>query len=69
MSLEWLLTSDPQLSPLITDQSEETAALVDLVESGAGLLRTVDGLFRDMRILSDVGASVNGEFIHDQCQS
>ena len=40
--------------PLTTDQSEETAALVDLVESGAGLLRTVDRLLRDMKILSAV---------------
>ncbi|XP_064384761.1 uncharacterized protein LOC135333677 isoform X2 [Halichondria panicea] len=36
------------------DQSEETAALVDLVENGANLLRAVDCLLRDMRTLSGV---------------
>ena len=41
-----------------TDQSEETAALVDLVDNGANLLRTVDCLLRDIRTLS----GVSGEF-------
>ncbi|XP_064389780.1 uncharacterized protein LOC135337741 isoform X5 [Halichondria panicea] len=36
------------------DQSEETAALVDLVDNGANLLRTVDCLLRDIRTLSGV---------------
>ncbi len=43
--------------PLIlndTDQLEETAALVDLVENGANLLRAVDCLLRDIRTLSGV---------------
>ena len=50
------------LSPLVTDQLEETAALVDLVESGVNLLKTVDCVFRDLQTLSAVGACVNGEF-------
>ncbi len=37
-----------------TDQSEETAALVDLVENGANLLRAVDCLLRDIHTLSEV---------------
>ena len=37
-----------------TDQSEETAALVDLVENGANLLRAVDCLLRDIHTLSGV---------------
>ena len=37
-----------------TDQSEETAALVDLVENGANLLRAVDCLLRDIHTLSAV---------------
>ena len=37
-----------------TDQSEETAALIDLVENGANLLRAVDRLLRDMHTLSGV---------------
>ena len=41
-----------------TDQSEETAALVDLVENGANLLRAVDCLLRDIHTLS----GVSGEF-------
>ncbi|XP_064385034.1 uncharacterized protein LOC135333939 isoform X4 [Halichondria panicea] len=36
------------------DQSEETAALVDLVENGANLLRAVDCLLRDIHTLSGV---------------
>ncbi len=43
--------------PLIlndTDQLEETAALVDLVENGANLLRAVDCLLRDIHTLSGV---------------
>ncbi|XP_064389781.1 uncharacterized protein LOC135337743 [Halichondria panicea] len=36
------------------DQSEETAALVDLVDNGANLLRVVDCLLRDIRTLSGV---------------
>ncbi|XP_064384980.1 uncharacterized protein LOC135333886 isoform X2 [Halichondria panicea] len=36
------------------DQSDETAALVDLVENGANLLRTVDCLLRDIHTLSGV---------------
>ncbi len=42
-----------------TDQSEETAALVDLVENGANLLRTVVSLLRDINTLN----AVNGECI------
>ncbi len=37
-----------------TDQSEETAALVYLVENGANLLRVVDCLLRDIHTLSGV---------------
>ncbi len=37
-----------------TDQSDETAALVDLVENGANLLRVVDCLLRDIHTLSGV---------------
>ncbi|XP_064389765.1 uncharacterized protein LOC135337740 isoform X3 [Halichondria panicea] len=41
------------------DQSEETAALVDLVENGANLLRAVDCLLRDIHTLSGVsGGSI-----------
>ncbi|XP_064385076.1 uncharacterized protein LOC135333972 [Halichondria panicea] len=36
------------------DQSDETAALVDLVENGANLLRAVDCLLRDIHTLSGV---------------
>ena len=36
----------------VTDQSEETAALVDLVENGANLLRSVDSLLKDIHTLS-----------------
>ena len=42
------------MSPLTTDQSEETDALVNLVESGADLLKTVSCLLRDMQTLSVV---------------
>ena len=42
------------MSPSTTDQAEKIAALVDLVESGTGLLRTVDYLLRDMQTLSVV---------------
>ena len=35
-----------------TDRSEETVALVDLVENGANLLRAVDCLLRDIHTLS-----------------
>ena len=38
------------------DQSEETAALVDLVESGASLLRTVNNLLEDLQTLSAVNS-------------
>ena len=41
-----------------TDQSEKTAALVDLVENGANLLRAVDCLLRDIHTLS----GVSGEY-------
>ncbi len=41
-----------------TDQSEETAALVDLVESGANLLRTVDSLLKDVQRLTEIGLSM-----------
>ena len=37
-----------------TDQSKETAALVDLVKNGANLMRAVDCLLRDIRTLSGV---------------
>ncbi len=37
-----------------TDQSEETAALVDLVEDGANLLRAVDCLLRDIHTVNGV---------------
>ncbi|XP_064385255.1 uncharacterized protein LOC135334125 isoform X2 [Halichondria panicea] len=40
-----------------TDQSEETAALVDLVENGANLLRAVDCLLRDIHTLSGVSGN------------
>ncbi|XP_064384780.1 uncharacterized protein LOC135333688 [Halichondria panicea] len=39
------------------DQSEETAALVDLVENGANLLRAVDCLLRDIHTLSGVSGN------------
>ncbi|XP_064384748.1 uncharacterized protein LOC135333670 isoform X2 [Halichondria panicea] len=39
------------------DQSEETAALVDLVENGANLLRAVDCLLRDIHTLSAVSGN------------
>ncbi|XP_064385275.1 uncharacterized protein LOC135334138 [Halichondria panicea] len=39
------------------DQSEETAALIDLVENGANLLRAVDRLLRDMHTLSGVSGN------------
>ena len=35
-----------------SDQSEETAALADLVENGANLLRSVDCLLTDIHTLS-----------------
>ena len=38
------------------DQSEETAALVDLVESGASLLNTIDSLLKDIYTLSEIAA-------------
>ena len=44
-----------------TDQSEETAALVDLVENGANLLRAVDCLLRDIHTLSGVSGEFNSE--------
>ena len=48
-----------------TDQSDETAALVDLVENGANLLRAVDCLLRDIHILS----GVSGEFtLSESCR-
>ncbi len=37
-----------------TDQSEETAALVDLVDNGANLLKAVDCLLRDIHTLNGV---------------
>ena len=39
---------------VLTDQSEKVAALEDLVEGGANLLRTVDGLLRDIQTLGDI---------------
>ncbi|XP_064404111.1 uncharacterized protein LOC135349511 isoform X2 [Halichondria panicea] len=39
------------------DQSDETAALVDLVENGANLLRAVDCLLRDIHTLSGVSGN------------
>ncbi len=50
----FMISSVSSHSQWYTDQSEETAALVDLVENGANLLRAVDCLLRDMRTLSGV---------------
>ncbi len=50
-----------------TDQSEETAALVDLVENGANLLRAVDSLLRDIRTLSGVSGEYNYTLLSEPC--
>ena len=42
-----------------SDQSEMSAALIDLVESGANLLRAVDCLLRDMQTLSTLSSELN----------
>ena len=47
-----LISLSPDLND--TDQSEETAALVDLVETGANLLRTVDSLLKDVRTFNEI---------------
>ncbi len=51
------LTSLDNLLPCIlngTDQSEETAALADLVEIGASLLNTVNYLLKDVHAVSKI---------------
>ncbi len=42
-----------------TDLSEETAALVDLVENGAYLLRTVDSILKDVNTVSEISGSIS----------
>ena len=39
---------------ILTDQSEETAALTDLVDSGANLLKTLEHLLKDIQMLDDI---------------
>ena len=39
---------------LLVEQSEKIAALEDLVEGGANLLQTMDGLLEDIRALGDI---------------
>ncbi len=41
----------------VADQSEETATLVDLVESGANLLNTVNYLLKDVCTVSEISGS------------
>ena len=41
---------------IYVDQSEKTAALVDLVESGTSLLKTIDSLLKDINTISDIDA-------------
>ena len=51
-----LISLSPGLND--TDQCEETAALVDLVESGASLLRTMDSLLNDVHRLNKISGSM-----------
>ena len=44
------------------DKSEEKAALIDLVEGGAGLFRSVDCLLKDIQKLSGISTGENSEF-------
>ncbi len=46
------MISSVRISMVYTDQSEEAAALVDLVENGANLLRAVDLALREIDTLS-----------------
>ena len=39
---------------ILTDQSEETAALTDLVDGGANLLKTLEHLLKDIHMLDDI---------------
>ncbi len=50
-----LISLSPDLNN--TDQCEETAALIDLVESGTNLLRTVDFLLLDVQRVSEISDS------------
>ncbi len=47
-----LISVSPDLNN--TDQSEETAAFVGLVECGTYLLRTVDSLLKDIQKLDEI---------------
>ena len=38
------------------DHFEETAAIVDLVEGGANLLKTINSLLKDINTVSDIDA-------------
>ena len=40
------------------DQSEETAALMDLIESGTNLLRTIVHLLKDVQTLSEMSSEL-----------
>ncbi len=44
------MISSVRISMVYTDQSEEAAALVDLVENGAKLLRAVDLALREITL-------------------
>ncbi len=50
-NIKWLITLSHSDA---TDQSEETAALVDLVDSGASLLDTVNYLLTEVHVVSEI---------------